>query len=65
MPVSASDVRALNSLPLNLPPGSEIYADSAYTDYTTEDDLGDSSEIKLKVMRKRILSVQISRGFNI
>jgi hypothetical protein len=52
MPGSASDVRALNSLPLNLPPGSEIYADSAYTDYTIEDDLSDSSEIKLKVMRK-------------
>lgn len=52
LPGSASDVRALNSLPLNLPPGSEIYADSAYTDYTSEDDLIDSSQIEMKVMRK-------------
>lgn len=52
MPGSAGDVRALNSLPLNLPPGSEIYAD-AYTDYNCEDDLGDSSEITLNVMRKK------------
>ena len=53
LPGSASDVRALNSLPLNLPPGSEIYADSAYTDYTSEDDLIDSSQIEMKVMRKK------------
>ena len=39
MPGSANDVRALNALPLNLPAGSEIYGDSAYTDYTIEDDL--------------------------
>ena len=31
-------MRALNALPLNLPSGSEVYADSAYTDYTVEDD---------------------------
>ncbi|MCC5633426.1 IS982 family transposase [Nostoc sphaeroides CHAB 2801] len=53
MPGSAADVRALNSLPLNLPPGSEIYADSAYTDYNCEDDLNDSSDITLNVMRKK------------
>ena len=52
LPVSAADVRGLNSLPLNLPPGNEIYADSAYTDYNCEDDLNDSSEIALNVMRK-------------
>jgi hypothetical protein len=40
-------------LPLNLPPGSEVYSDSAYTDYTAEDDLDESSQIKLKVMRKK------------
>ena len=54
MPGSAADVRALNSLPLNLPFCSEIYAD-AYTDYNCEDDLGDSSEITLNVMRKKNL----------
>lgn len=53
MPGSASDVRALNSLPLNLPLGSEVYSDAAYTDYTCEDDLFDSSQIELKVMRKK------------
>jgi hypothetical protein len=31
---------------------AEVYADSAYTDYITEDDLQDSSEIVMKVMRK-------------
>ena len=36
LPGSASDVRALNALPLNLPPESEIYSDSAYTDYTAD-----------------------------
>lgn len=53
MPGSASDIRALNALPLNLPPGSEVYADSAYTDYTVEDDLEESSQIFLKVIRKK------------
>ncbi|MEH2167272.1 MAG: transposase [Nostoc sp.] len=52
IPGTASDVRALNALPLNLPPGSEVYTDSAYTDYTAEDDLQQTSQIPLKVMRK-------------
>ena len=45
LPGSAADVRALNALPLNLPPGSEVYSDSAYTDYTAEDHLCKSSQI--------------------
>ncbi|MDF5734189.1 MULTISPECIES: IS982 family transposase [unclassified Nostoc] len=53
LPGSASDVRALNALPLNLPSGSEVYGDSAYTDYTVEDDLEQTSQIFLKVMRKK------------
>ncbi|WP_392478895.1 IS982 family transposase [Nostoc sp. C110] len=53
MPGSANDVRALNALPLNLPPGSEVYGDSAYTDYMIEDDLQETSQISLKVMRKK------------
>jgi hypothetical protein len=53
LPGSASDVRALNALPLNLPPGSEVYGDSAYTDYRVEDDLKQTSQISLKVMRKK------------
>ncbi|WP_228061955.1 transposase [[Phormidium] sp. LEGE 05292] len=39
LPGAANDVRGLNALPLNLPPLSEVYADSAYTDYLAEDTL--------------------------
>jgi hypothetical protein len=53
MPGSANDVRALNALPLNLPPGSQLDGDSAYTDYTIEDDLEQTSQIFLQVMRKK------------
>lgn len=50
--VQAMSVR-YSALPLNLPPGSEVYGDSAYTDYTVEDDLEQTSQISLKVMRKK------------
>lgn len=53
LPGSANDVRGLKALPLNLPQGSEVYGDAAYTDYITEDDLQDSSQIELQVMRKK------------
>jgi len=53
LPGSANDVRGLNALPFNLPPGSEVYVDAAYTDYTVEDDMEESSQISLKVMRKK------------
>ncbi|WP_375500157.1 hypothetical protein [uncultured Nostoc sp.] len=53
LPGSASDVCALNALPLNLSPQSVVYGDSAYTDYTAEDDLEHSSQIFLKVMWKK------------
>jgi hypothetical protein len=53
MPGSAMEVTALNSLPLNLPPDSEIYADSAYTDYNCEDDLSDSSQITRSCYEKK------------
>lgn len=51
-------------LPLNLLPGSEVYGDSAYTDYTTEDDLEQNSQIFLKVMRKKNLSVKMNLGIS-
>jgi hypothetical protein len=51
--ITTADVRGLKALPLNLPQGSEVYGDAAYTDYTSEDDLKDSSQIELQVMRKR------------
>lgn len=65
LPGSAHDVRALNALPFNLPPGSEVYGDSAYTDYTAEDDLEQSSQISLNVMRKKNSKRQDPPGINI
>ena len=53
LPGSASDMRGLSALPLNLPSGSEVYADAAYTDYTVEDILHELNGISLKVMRKK------------
>ncbi|MFW9258947.1 transposase [Nostoc sp. KVJ20] len=52
MPASATDIRGLSALPLNLMPGSQVYADSAYLDYTVEDDLIETSQISMQVMRK-------------
>jgi hypothetical protein len=52
LPGEANDTRGLGSLPLNLPAGSEIYADAGYTDYLAEDDLSDREQISIKVMRK-------------
>ena len=37
-----TSIRGLSALPLNLPVGSQVYADSAYLDYTVEDDLSAS-----------------------
>lgn len=51
-PGSAHDSNALHELPFYLPEGSEIYSDSAYTNYTIEDDLREVDKIKLSPMRK-------------
>jgi hypothetical protein len=53
LPGEANDVRGLGCLPFNLPSGSEVYADAGYTDYQAEDDLLDSQQISLHVMRKK------------
>ncbi len=53
LPGSANDVRGLNALPFNLPPGSEVYTDAGYTDYTVEVISEELSQISLKVMRKK------------
>ena len=37
LPGAASDVRGLGVLPLELPPGSQLFMDSGYTDYAAED----------------------------
>lgn len=47
MPGAPHDGQALFALPLDLPPGSTIYGDSAYTNYTVEDDLADQDQITL------------------
>ncbi len=52
VPGCESDVQALKKLPMNVLPESKIYADSAYTDYTIEDDLKEADLIELRVQRK-------------
>ena len=52
VPGSESDVQALRKLPLTVAPESSIYADSAYTDYTIEDDAKDGEMLRLMIQRK-------------
>lgn len=52
-PGAPHDSNALYELPFDLPEGSEIYADSAYTNYQIEDDLKDSDGIILSPARKK------------
>ena len=53
LPGAANDVRGLRALPLNLPPGSELYVDKGYTDYVAEDNLAEADNIALMAIRKR------------
>ena len=52
VPGSESDVQALKKLPMTVAPESNIYADSAYTDYTIEDDAKDAEMLRLMIQRK-------------
>ena len=52
-PGAFSDIRAFRAMDLNLPSGSELYADSAYTDYQLEDDYAACEQIYLRVQRKK------------
>lgn len=52
VPGSEHDVQGLKKLPLALPPESEVFSDSAYTDYRIEDELFENDLISLKVHRK-------------
>jgi Transposase DDE domain len=52
-PGAWSDVGCLDSFELDLPPASTIYADRGYTNYRFEDDLLETSGIRLLPMRKR------------
>jgi hypothetical protein len=58
LPGSAHDTRAFDVLSLDLPSGSEVYGDSAYTNYTVEDDLMSAEEIILSPVRKKVSSRQ-------
>jgi len=52
-PGSESDIRAFRRFDLNLPEGSFIYGDRAYTDYDYEDALLDEGGIRLVAQRKQ------------
>lgn len=52
LPGSKHDSNALKQMPLQVPPGSKIYADSGYTNYAIEDMLKDAENIDLLVQRK-------------
>lgn len=52
-PGAPHDSNALYELPFDLPEGSEIYADSAYTNYQIEDDLKEFGNIVLSPARKK------------
>ena len=49
----AHDTRGLKALPLNLPPASTIYGDAGYTDYQAEDEISETEQVSLEIMRKK------------
>lgn len=51
-PGSVADVNALHVCNFDLPDGSTVYADSAFTDYTVEDVM-DAADIHLRPFRKK------------
>lgn len=53
LPGSCSDLQGLAELALDLPPGADIAADAAYTEYEWEDYLWERDQIKLLVNRKK------------
>jgi hypothetical protein len=52
LPGAASDVRALGVLPLSLPEGSQLFMDSGYTDYGTEDAAAEVDGVEFAPSRK-------------
>ena len=52
LPGSAHDSNALKQMPLQIPEGSVVYGDSAYTNYAIEEMLKDAEDIDLLVARK-------------
>jgi hypothetical protein len=52
-PGSTADMKAFKSFDLDLPPGSVILADRAYTDYSEEDLLLEAAQITLQAQCKK------------
>lgn len=52
LPGSLSDIHGLAELPLSLPAGAHVAADSAYTFYEWEDHLAEKDRVRLLVARK-------------
>jgi len=52
LPGAASDVRGLGVLPLCLPPGSQLFMDSGYTDYAAEDAAAETDGVEFAPSRK-------------
>jgi hypothetical protein len=52
-PAAVADLDGFKSLPLDLPEGSELDADAAYTDYVWEDTLGEVADLDLVAARKK------------
>jgi hypothetical protein len=53
LPGSTSDIHAFKCFDLDLPSGSLLLADRAYTDYNEEDLLQDAAQIALQPQRKK------------
>lgn len=53
LPGEANDVRGLSVLPLELPEGSQLFMDSAYTDYAAEDAAQELAGIEFATQRKQ------------
>lgn len=59
-PGNCSDIKALKAMDLNLPKGSLIFGDRAYTNYEFEDKLLEMQEVKLIPKRRKDLKRQHS-----
>lgn len=53
LPGEASDVRGLDVLPLELPPGSKLFMDAGYTDYEAEDATRERADVEFVIARKK------------
>ena len=52
-PGSWAEIDGLRQMPLDLPPGSEVYLDSGFTDYWMEDELKEAENLNFWVARRK------------